>query len=269
MFVQHHNFGTQPMLRCGQAKRSHNSTDHIHQFFELDMIFDGEIEITLGNKTVVARAGDMAIIPAFSSHAFHTPDNVKMFICVFPGVFLSGAYSSDMLLRPRQTHVFKPSKPLWQYLVDSEFSSMWGHYVYDEKNDAAEIGRLCAIFHMIMAEYYAAVPLASDGEYYAALPKVLSYMSAHYTEDLSLKSVGAALGYSPKYVSNCLTAMPNFNFRRLLNSMRIERAKELLRSTDMSNYEIATASGFNTECSFHRVFRDFVGTTPGEYRTVQ
>ena len=171
------------------------------------------------------------------------------------------------MLRPRQTHIFRPSEALWRFLIDSGFTSMRGYHAYDEKEDAAELGRLSAIFHMIMAEYYAAVPVANDGEYYAALPKVFSYMAAHYTENLSIKSVGAALGYSPKYVSNCLTVIPDFNFRKLLNSMRIERAKELLRSTDMSNYEIATASGFNTECSFHRVFRSFEKCTPGEYRS--
>ena len=232
------------------------------------MVFEGAVEITLGDRTVVAHAGEIAIIPAFNNHAFHTPESVKMFICVFPGVFLSGAYSSDALLQPRQTHVFKPSQALWNYLIDSGFASMHGHYVYDEKRDVGEIGRLCAIFHMIIAEYFAAVPTTNEKTAYdTALPKVLAYMSMHYDEDLTLKSVGAALGYTPKYVSNSLSAMPNISFRKLLNTMRVERAKELLRSTDMSNYEVAMTSGFNTECSFHRIFRNFEGCTPGEYRS--
>ena len=231
------------------------------------MVFEGEEEITLGNTTITARAGDMAIIPAFSSHAFHTPESVKMFICVFPGVFLSGTYPPNVLLQPRKTHIFRPSKALWQFLIDSGFTSMRGHHVYDEKRDVLEIGRLGAIFHMIMAEYFAAVPPASEMKYDTVLPKVLEYMSAHYAEDLSLKSVSTALGYSPKYISNCLSSMPNFNFRSLLNSMRVEYAKGLLRSTEMSNYEVAIASGFNTECSFHRVFRSFEECTPGEYRS--
>lgn len=266
MFVQHHNFGTQPMLRCGQARVCHNSAEHIHQFFELDMVFDGEIEVTQGDKTVTAGAGDIAVISAFQSHAFKTPDKVKMFICVFPAFFISGTYSTEMLLRPRKTHVFRPSAALWRFLVDSGFSSMHGHYVYDEEKDSGELGRLCAIFHMIMAEYFSAVQLTADTPYDSALPKVLSYIAMHYTEDLSLKSIGAALGYSPKYVSNCFSSMQNLNFRSLLNSMRVDRAKELLRTTEMNNYEIAIASGFNTECSFHRVFRSFEKTTPGEYR---
>ena len=50
MFVQHHNFGTESIIRCGQKWAPHNSGDHLHQFFELEMVFSGEIEVTLNGK---------------------------------------------------------------------------------------------------------------------------------------------------------------------------------------------------------------------------
>ena len=265
MFVQHHNFGTESLIRCGQRWTPHNCGDHLHQFFELEMVFSGEIEVTLHGKTVTARAGDIAIIPAFGIHSFHTPESIKMLICVFSSAFLSGAYSDAKLLQPRQTHVFRPSEALWNYLVDTGFSKMLGTFIYDKEKDENEFVKYSSIFHSIFAEYFAAVPPSDTVSYDGALTKVLSYMSAHFTENISLKSVGAAIGYSPKYISNCLFAMPNISFRGLLNSMRIERAKEMLRSTDASNYEIAMASGFNSECSFHRVFKASEHCTPGEY----
>lgn len=266
MFVQHHNFGNDFTLRCGQAKKAHNSADHLHQYYEIDIVFDGEIDVTLNGKTVTARAGDIIVIPSFASHAFYTRERVRMFICVFSGSFLSDSYSAALLSNPRETHVFHPTDSLLPYLADREFSTMWGHYPFDRERDAERIDMLRAIFHIIFAEYFAAVPAAKDAVYNAALPKVLAYMSAHFTEDLSLKSLGAALGYSPKYISNCIATMPNITFRTLLNAMRVERAKELLRSDELSNYEVAIASGFNAECSFHRVFKELEGCTPGEYR---
>ena len=89
MFVQHHNFGTDFTIRCGQAKHHHNSPDHLHQYYEIDIVFDGEIDVTLNGKTVTARAGDIIVIPSFASHAFYTRERVRMFICVFSGSFLS------------------------------------------------------------------------------------------------------------------------------------------------------------------------------------
>lgn len=266
MFVQHHNFGMFQMIRCGQARRTHNSPEHLHQYYELEMVFDGEIEITLNGSTVTARAGDMAIIPSFGLHAFHTPESTRMMICVFSPAFLSGTFSDALLLQPRSTHIFRPSKALWNYLIECGFSEMWGPYTFNSAEKANDFERMRSIFHMIMAEYFASVPPSKEVSYDGILPRVLAYMSAHFTEDLTLKSVGAALGYSPRYISNCLSVMPEISFRGLLNSMRTERAKELLRSTDDSNYEITITSGFNSECNFHKVFKALEGCTPGEYR---
>ena len=266
MFVQHHNFGKEATLRCGYVCSRHDSGEHLHQFFELDIVFAGEIEITLNGKTFRARAGDIIFTPSFAKHSFHTPQSVKMQICVFSGAFIEGLYPEQVLLTPRKSPVFRPSDAVWKFLSESGFTRLWGYYLYDDERDANELAYISSIFRLIIADYFASIPPSENASYDSTLPKVLSYMSAHYTENISLKSVGAALGYSPKYISNCLSVLPDTNFRGLLNSMRIQRAKELLRSSDMTNYEVATDSGFNSECTFHRVFLDQEGCTPSQYR---
>ena len=266
MFVQHRNFGKDVTLRCAYIKSQHNSGEHLHQFFEIDIIFSGEIEVTLNGKTAKASAGDIIFIPSFAKHSFCTPDSVKMQICVFSGAFIDGLFSEKMLITPRLTPVFHPSDAVWRFLSESGFTRMWGHYLYDAERDTSELAYISSIFRIITAEYFATIPPSENASYDGALPKVLSYMSEHYTKNISLKTVGAALGYSPKYISNCLSVLPNTSFRGLLNSMRIERAKELLRSSNLNNYEVATASGFNSECTFHRVFLAQEGCTPNKYR---
>ena len=98
------------------------------------------------------------------------------------------------------------------------------------------------------------------------LSKILIYMSEHFREDISQQTLGRALGYHPRYISNCFDAIPNLNFRGMLNSLRIEYAKHLLLSTDLSIADIAVDSGFSGERSFHRAFMSIVGITPGQYR---
>lgn len=265
MFIQHHNFGSEPTIRCGKTSRAHNSDTHLHQFFELEMVLEGEIDITVGERCVRVGAGEIAIIPALQLHSFLTPERVRMQICVFSGHFLSPDLSGELFSYSRETHVFRPSEPLWQYLIDSGFSGMRGHsteYILPD----SELRRLRSVFDLIVSEYLAAVPRSGNPIYNLALSKILAYLSANYTDDLSLESVGAALGYSPKYVSNCIATINGVTFRSLLNAMRVERAKELLLSTNGTNLEIALAAGFSSECSFHRVFLATVGCTPGQYR---
>ena len=53
---------------------------------------------------------------------------------------------------------------------------------------------------------------------------------------------------------------------RYLLTRRIERAKALLRDTDLSVTEIAFETGWNSLGTFGRIFRDIVGESPGELR---
>ena len=51
--------------------------------------------------------------------------------------------------------------------------------------------------------------------------------------------------------------------------MRIEKAKELLTSTNMTLNEISDSVGFNDYFYFLKTFKKFTGVTPGKYISVQ
>jgi AraC-like DNA-binding protein len=50
------------------------------------------------------------------------------------------------------------------------------------------------------------------------------------------------------------------------NDLRLERAKEMLRTTGRSTAEVATGSGFASARSFYRAFRRMTGISPTDYR---
>ena len=54
---------------------------------------------------------------------------------------------------------------------------------------------------------------------------------------------------------------------RYLNNLRIEKAKELLRSTDLQVMEIADQVGYFDSKYFSRQFKLAVGLTPAQYRS--
>lgn len=266
MFIQHHNFGSELVIRCGHTDGVHNSGDHLHQFCELEMVLEGEIEITVDGKTYTARAGDIAIISPFRMHSFHTPSYVKQLICVFSNSFISDFLPVTELCKDREAYVFHASEPLWSYLVGNDFHNTRTRLVFDEEKDRGYIHKLRSTFYLIISEFFNSVPAMSSSNIDNTLAKILIYMSENYEKDLKLTTVGAALGYSPKYVSNCLRAIPGYGFRTLLNSIRIEHAKIALVNTDKNNLEIAYDCGFVSETSFHRVFLDIVGMPPKKYR---
>lgn len=56
------------------------------------------------------------------------------------------------------------------------------------------------------------------------------------------------------------------NFRDLANAMRIKRAAELLRDTDISVTEISAVLGYSAPAHFARAFRNGTGMSPNEFR---
>lgn len=266
MFIQHRNFGNDARINCGHATDKHDSGNHIHQYFELELVLDGEIEITVSGKKHTARAGDIAIIPPFKVHSFYTPEHVEMRIMTLPTMFLPESVSFDELSADRDKFVFKASDALWAYLTATGFHTMRTKRSISLPEELPFLHKFRATLHLILAEFLSVTEARPMAASESTLARIMLYVSAHYTEDITLASIGEALGYNPKYVSACFSMVEGISFRDFINSLRIEKAKGLLRSSESTVLAIALECGFKNESTFHRVFLDITGTTPAKYK---
>jgi two-component system, response regulator YesN len=96
--------------------------------------------------------------------------------------------------------------------------------------------------------------------------RILSYIHENYSSDISLNSIGDAVGLSMQYISSIFKETSGVNFLDYLNSYRVERAKEMLSDTNLSIQDIGAKSGFNNANNFIRVFKKYEGITPGQFR---
>lgn len=97
--------------------------------------------------------------------------------------------------------------------------------------------------------------------------KVISYISSHYTEDVTLSQVAKRFGYNEKYLSHTLHELTGIHFRQLLTFYRINHAKKLLEENKTKNITtVAEESGFFSVKTFNRAFKEKTGLTPFEYR---
>lgn len=94
-----------------------------------------------------------------------------------------------------------------------------------------------------------------------------AYMEKHFNNaNLSLTEVASHVGRSPSYFSHLLSKKYKQSFSELLLYIRIEKAKELLETTDDAIQNIALAVGFNNPNYFSRVFKLSTGNTPRDWR---
>lgn len=93
------------------------------------------------------------------------------------------------------------------------------------------------------------------------------YIDAHYAENaISLQSVAAAVHMSACYFSILFKQESGRSFISYLTELRMERAKQLLRRTDLKAYEIAGAVGYDNPTYFSTLFKKHTNLSPKEYR---
>jgi AraC-like DNA-binding protein len=97
--------------------------------------------------------------------------------------------------------------------------------------------------------------------------QILQYVHKNISDpDLSLETIGQEFSLSPYYVSRFFSDQNNMNIKDFIAEQRIDLAKELLLSTNLTVSEIVTQIGYLSTSSFIRKFRLSEGCTPGDYR---
>jgi transcriptional regulator GlxA family with amidase domain len=89
---------------------------------------------------------------------------------------------------------------------------------------------------------------------------------AHYDKPLDLADLARTAHVSERHFSRSFRQAYGETPYQYLLSRRMERARHLLRTTDMQVAEICLAVGFTSVGSFTTTFRRHVGITPMDYR---
>ncbi len=95
---------------------------------------------------------------------------------------------------------------------------------------------------------------------------VIDYVDTNYMKELTLDKIGAEFDISPNYLSRKFKKKTGKNFVQYINDKRMERAVEMLESTDMTVVKISELVGFNDQQYFHKLFKRYYGVTPIEFR---
>ncbi len=93
------------------------------------------------------------------------------------------------------------------------------------------------------------------------------YMSEHFTDpNLMLQDVAKSVNMSNSRFSTVFSQQNGQTFTEYLISLRLGKAKEMLRTTGVKSTHIARECGYNDSHYFSYIFKKNVGITPSEYR---
>jgi len=258
MKAQRTNWGTEDTFKYEICKEQYYIPIHFHQFAELVLMLDGEMKVTVNGRTEMLRTGQFTFVFPYQAHSFQAEREVFLVIYTFSPSLLTDFFRNAEG-KAGEHAVFNASPMSRQMFVD---------YATEEGNFAREsFYAVLSCLYMMLADFSRQVRLVECSYDSHVLSRVVRYVNDHFAEPLSLQSVAHEVGYSPNYLSHCFKISLGLNFCTLLACIRVEYAKTLLTKTAKSMLEIGLESGFGSERSFHRQFKNITGTTPGEYRT--
>ena len=99
------------------------------------------------------------------------------------------------------------------------------------------------------------------------IAQVIDHMHVHLGEQLDLERLAGVATMSKFHFLRSFGAATGFTPHRYLTRLRMRRAADLLRTSDQSVQQVATACGYRSPSRFATAFRREHGVTPGRFRT--
>ena len=97
--------------------------------------------------------------------------------------------------------------------------------------------------------------------------KARKFIHEHADEELSLTEVGKVVNISANHLSEKFKEVAGINFVDYVARIRVAKACDLLRNSNLRISEIAFAVGFQSLSQFNRVFKKLTQKSPTQFRT--
>lgn len=94
----------------------------------------------------------------------------------------------------------------------------------------------------------------------------IQYINRHYTENFSIPNLAQRSAMSEAVYRKRFKQLTGMSPVRYINQLKIERACQLILTGDISTQEISDFLNFYNLPYFYKVFREFTGLTPMQYR---
>ncbi len=252
---------------------------HWHPEFELNMVFQGSQQLSIGKENIVLSEGDGCFINATTLHSISPSAGSECIHigCVFAPDIISGGSPLifQKYVKPIQESQGLPCIALrrsvpWQRNVLDRIFSMYD--ILDKGEDMPEISTrilLCEIWMMICGhyrEYLGSTPGKAEELQEQRVKLMSEYINEHFSEPIELSDIAERAHISVREAIRCFNNVLSMTPKQYLLDRRVTAARYLLEHSTLTITEVAMDCGFNSSSYFSKIFTRHTGVSPHEYR---
>ena len=252
-------------------------TAHWHEEAEFTRIEKGSCTYQIHLETYEVEEGNLIFIPPAVLHAISNEKEecMQSETYVFHMDFL-GAKAADICairyLNPLMNQklippfVIKKGHPLYEKAAEL-FENI--NAEYDKKAPGYEIAIKSYLLQLVAALIpYCTRNTEADAiltEHAKKLKEVLSYINAHYMEELTISELAGICFFSEYYFMRFFKKYMGMSCVQYIKNVRLERAADQFENGETNTLEAALACGFSNLSYFHREFKKKYGMTPKRF----
>lgn len=256
---------TEAAIKTMHIEKSENELcfrAHWHDRIEFLRITNGELYLECGTANIVAKAGDLVIIPPKISHKGYTKSkyvsyNVLMF---------------DLRSFYNDTEICKKLLPDFFDGI-AKFKQLTNNYntikIFDEiygLKDKNTIKTTATIYLFLHALFENELLYFEKSKLNNSFAEIISYIEENYEKDITITSLSQKFGYSSAHFSRKFKNFTGLSPIAYLNIFRLEKAYQMINESSLTISEISAKCGFTDANYFTRCFKKHFGMPPTLYK---
>lgn len=249
---------------------------HWHKEWELVRIIEGSFTIHVDKEEIIANAGDIVLLRDSMMHGGMPTD------CIYDG-FLFDLHGLFRNFEP----VKKSLRPIYRMELLTQVYYEKGKYekfhacvaelmdAYSQKHsdikELVTLGCLSRMFTYILENNLYSTNLTAAPNHINRIEQiraVLEHIEHNYRSPITLDVLADIAGLNPKYFCRIFKTITHQSPMEYIIFYRVEKAADLLLTTELSVTEIALECGFNDCSYFIRTFKNLKHMTPYKYRSI-
>lgn len=233
---------------------------HWHPNMELLLFMKGEVVAEIGAEKFNMAPGEIYVVNSDVQHRMYSSTSGQYYCLIPDSKFcrLLGIDTDKLYIAPRIQDAH--AKALYEAIVHT--------FQTDSPYREAEVKHAVFSLLLYLSQHYAEEKEKTKDytEKDEGVRIAVGYIRAHLNENFTLEELAAEAGLSKFYFLREFKKATGDTPVAFIHKNRCEVAKALLLSGDLSAGEIAEQCGFESLSYFGRIFKKYVGCTPGAYR---
>lgn len=251
---------------------------HWHSQVEFLYVEKGEITCCVNTSSILLKEHEGIFINSKESHSILRNvgmGRIKTILLPAEFIFDTNNYFYKECIRPiahqeQYQYICLTGEKEWQRDILSEMEKLrFGCGKDIAKRMSAVVFSVCRIWEKL-ADFRQEIPVTDPSQVRSPsqirLHQMISFIRRHYSESITLGDIAGAANISQSEAARCFKKNLDVTPFNYLIQYRLEAAKVMLQSSEMSITEIAMQCGFDSVSYFDRVFRKYYWLTPKEFR---